>query len=132
MAISGASFLPSPEEVVHAHVGFSPVENGALLAMHHGGDALGPPAATWVIGRDDAQSTFTVLYGDSRGVSRVYLMSLTDDTWRLWRNNVDFSQRFEATISPDQNVMTGRWEKRASGGDWEHDFAVTYSRASTQ
>ena len=128
MAITGASFLPSPEDVVHSHVRFTPIESGTLLAMRQGGDASGPPDATWVIGKDDSQDTFTVLYADSRGVSRVYLMSLKKNTWRLWRDNSEFSQRFEATVSPDRRLMSGRWERRSAGGDWEHDFAATYSR----
>ena len=39
-----------------------------------------------------------------------------------------FSQRFEATVSSDGTSIEGRWEKRQSGGIWEHDFNVTYSR----
>jgi hypothetical protein len=128
MAITEAAFLPSLQDVVRTNVAFTPIESGALLAMRHGGDASSPPAATWVIGRDDAGETYTVLYGDTRGVSRVYLMSLKVDTWRIWRDNPDFSQRFEATVSPDLDLMTGRWEKRPGGGDWQHDFAVKYSR----
>jgi hypothetical protein len=56
-------------------------------------------------------------------------MSLRDDEWKIWRNDPDFSQRFTARISADQRRINGRWEKRIHSGPWEHDFALTYSRA---
>jgi hypothetical protein len=128
MAITNASFLDDPKDVVHSPVAFEPIEHGALLALRQGGDASSPPAATWVIGRDDHRREYTVLYTDARGVSRVYLMSLSGNIWRIWRDEPAFSQRFEATVSPDRRSITGRWEKRASGGDWEHDFDLAYTR----
>lgn len=27
-------------------------------------------------------------------------------------------------------TITGAWEKSHDGGDWEHDFALTYRKAS--
>lgn len=94
---------------------------------------LKPPfctkAATWMIGRDDSGSHYTVLYSDERGVSRVYAMTLDHATWRIWRENEEFSQRFEAVVSADHDLISGHWEKRTGGGAWEHDFAVTYRRA---
>ena len=41
---------------------------------------------------------------------------------------LDFRQRFTGTFSEDENTITGAWEK-SPGGDWEHDFALTYRRA---
>jgi hypothetical protein len=128
MALSGASFLPDPDQVVHGRVAFEPIENGAFLIMKQLLEPSGPPAALWLIGRDEARSDFTVLYADARGVSRVYEMSLSVTDWKIWRDDPTFSQRFEATIAPDHQAIVGRWEKRSSGGTWEHDFNVTYSR----
>lgn len=39
-----------------------------------------PSPVTLVIGLDDAEETFSVLYGDGRGVLRVYRMALAGDT----------------------------------------------------
>lgn len=128
MALSGAAFLSHPDEVVHNRVEFQPIEGDRLLAMRQLIDPAGPPAATWVFGKDENQPEYTVLYVDARGVSRVYSMTLDDGTWKLWRNDPEFAQRFEATISPDGRSMTGKWEKRSSGGDWEHDFNIEYTR----
>jgi hypothetical protein len=106
----------------------APLEGGMLLALRQLGDPADPPLASWVIGRDGARGDYTVLYTDGRGVSRVYEMSLSGDTWALWRNDPDFSQRFEASISADRRSVAGRWEKRTADGPWEHDFNVLYSR----
>jgi hypothetical protein len=43
------------------------------------GDAAAP-TATWIIGRDDGELDYHVLYADDRGVSRVYRLSFTGGT----------------------------------------------------
>ena len=123
MELSGASFLPDPDASVHGPVTFEWIEHGAALVMRMGG------AATWIIGRDDSDPDYCVLYADDRGVSRVYRMSLSDRTWRMWRETPAFSQRFDAEVSPGQAEITGSWQKSVDGGrTWEHDFTVRYSR----
>lgn len=70
-----------------------------------------------------------MLYSDDRRVSRVYRMSFSDRTWRMWRDTPEFAQRFDAEVSPSQAEITGSWQKSADGGKtWEHDFMVHYSR----
>ena len=128
MTLSEASFLPDPSEVLTGRVEVSVIESGGLLALRQHTDPSGPPAATWVIGRDESQPNYTVLYTDARGVARVYEMSFTDDVWRMWRHDPAFSQRFEAAVRPDRQAMAGRWEKRVAGGAWEHDFTLDYRR----
>lgn len=124
MELSNASFLPDSSTRVHGTVTFVWLEDGAALAMRQG------DAATWIIGRDDAENDFHVLYSDSRGVSRVYTMSFDTSHWSLWRHNPEFSQRFEAVINPNGTVIKGRWEKSVDDGKtWDHDFDVTYTKA---
>jgi hypothetical protein len=130
LTLSNASFLPEPDDVVAGRVEVVPIEGGRLLAIRQVSDSPGPPLATWVIGRDDGRAHYTVLYIDDRVVSRVYEMSLTEDRWTIWRDDPDFSQRFEATISADRQMLEGRWEKRVGSGPWEHDFNLTYSRGA--
>jgi hypothetical protein len=132
MSLSEASFLADPSEVLTGRVEFEAAESGTLLVMRQVPDPTGPPLASWVIGRDGARSGYTVLYTDDRGVSRVYEMTMKGDDWRIWRDDPDFSQRFEATISPDRQSIAGRWEKRPAGSEWEHDFDVVYSRLHGQ
>jgi len=121
MELSDAAFLPEGE-VVRGTAAFEFIDDGRLLAFRQG------DAATWIIGGDDSSAQYTVLYSDGRGVSRVYAMTVERGTWKIWRDDEVFSQRFEALLSADLNLISGRWEKRPGGGDWEHDFAVAYRR----
>ena len=128
MAISNASFLPDASEVVAGRMEVMPIEAEMLLAMRQFADSTRPPSASWVIGRDGSRPGYAVLYTDQRGVSRVYEMRVTEGTWTMWREDPEFSQRFEANISHDDHAIDGSWDKRLAAGPWEHDFDVTYSR----
>jgi hypothetical protein len=129
LVLWGGSFLPDPEGRVDAGmVRFEWIEDGAVLAMRQTTDEGALPAARMLIGRDQDEKCYTVLYSDARGVGRVYMMSFGSGQWRLWRDNPSFSQRFEATLSDDESRLTGHWEKSVDGGSWEHDFNVQYTR----
>jgi hypothetical protein len=123
MELSAASFLPDPDATVHGSVSFEWIEEGAALVMRMG-------TATWIIGRDEAEPRYNVLYADDRGVSRVYLMSFSDGAWRMWRDTPEFAQRFEGQVSAGEAEINGTWRKSSDGGStWEHDFNVRYRRA---
>ncbi|HTX82349.1 MAG TPA: hypothetical protein VME44_09240 [Streptosporangiaceae bacterium] len=127
MELSDAAFLAEPDAKALGSVTFEWAGQGAALVMRIGDAAT--PAATWIIGRDDAEADYHALYADDRGVSRVYRMSLRDSTWRMWRDTPEFSQRFTAQISAEQAEISGAWQKSVDGGNsWEHDFKVRYSR----
>lgn len=123
MELSEASFLPDPDAKVNGSVTFEWIEQGAALVMRMG------DAASWIIGRDDSEQHYHVLYADDRGVSRVYQMSLTGGSWQMWRDTPEFSQRFDAKVSPGEAEINGSWQKSVDGGTtWEHDFKVRYTR----
>ena len=106
---------------------FEWIEGGAYLRFH--GVAPDPaPTATWIIGSDDSSETYTALYYDSRGVSRVYQMSFSGRVWKLWREAPGFCQRFSGTLSEDGSSIRGAWEKSPDGSSWEHDFDLLYTR----
>jgi hypothetical protein len=128
MELSNASFLPSPSDTVKGHVSFEWLEDGAFLMMYMGNKPMGTPDAMWLISRDESTSSYTVLYYDTRKVSRVYEMSMSDGTWKIWRNSPDFSQRFDGKFSDDGDIITAHWEKSSDGSTWEHDFDVTYTK----
>jgi len=91
------------------------------------------PASLTIISVDPETGAYTQHYYDSRGVVRLYAMSLADGVWTLTRESADFSpldfrQRFTGTFSPDGNTISGAWEKCFNGAGWEHDFALTYRR----
>lgn len=127
MELSNASFLPNSSDTVTGHVSFEWVESGAFLRMYMGNK---PPDAIWLISRDEATLHYTVLYYDTRRVSRVYAMSFSDGIWKMWRNSPDFSQRFEGKFGDDGNTIKAHWEKSSDGSTWEHDFDVTYTKVS--
>lgn len=122
------SFPANPSMVGQIREIFEWIEGGAFLVMYTQGEQAGPPQSIWVIGRDDSQEIYQVLYFDSRGVSRVYQMSLQDGVWKQWRDAPGFSQRFTGTFSADRNTITAKWEKMQDGLTWEHDFDLTYKR----
>jgi hypothetical protein len=68
-------------------------------------------------------------YFDSRGVHRIYEMTLSDGEWKLWRDSLDpFAQRFTGTFSDDGKTITGAWELAEDGSTWKTDFGVTYTK----
>lgn len=105
-------------------------EDRCFLVYRAGTPGSGFPVGHCIIGADDMMDSYTMLYSDSRGVSRLYQMSLQDGVWRQWRDDPTFYQRFSAAFSEDRQTMTGSWEKSEDGTNWKHDFALTYSRAA--
>jgi hypothetical protein len=128
MTLSNAPFLPGPSDSVKGLVSFEWVQEGAFLLMRMGDKPPGPPAALWLIGRDESAPNYTVLYYDARGVSRVYAMTFSEGVWKMWREAPGFWQRYEGAVSQNGQTITAHWEKSSDGARWEHDFDVTYSR----
>ncbi|MBO0703319.1 MAG: hypothetical protein J2P38_10330 [Candidatus Dormibacteraeota bacterium] len=104
---------------------FEWLEDGAFLVEHQGHTGQ---VATWIYGSDGPAEGQTVLYYDSRGITRVYRSTLRDRTWRVWRDAPDFSQRFTGRVAEDGNTIEGAWESATDGVHWEHDFDLTFTR----
>jgi len=130
MELSNASFLPRSTDTIKGPVSFGWTEDGAFLLMCMGGKPLSPPAALWLISRDEAVPNYTVLYYDSRSVSRVYEMSFSEGEWKMWRNAPGFCQRYEGVVSKNGEAITAHWARSNDGTTWEHDFDVTYTKIS--
>jgi hypothetical protein len=81
-----------------------------------------------VIGRDESAETYSMLYFDSRGVSRIYEMSLEGGVWKTHREAPGFWQRFTATFNDDGTTINGCWEKSSDGSIWELDLNWSYTR----
>src|SRR5947209_1782968 len=124
MDLYNASFLPERDARISGSIDIDWIEDGAALRMSQG-NSQHPPAAIWIIGRDEADAAYSALYADDRGVSRIYAMSFNDGDWRMWRETPDFSQRFSGQVDPDGETIHGRWEKSVDqGATWEHDFNI--------
>ena len=87
------------------------------------------PDAIAIIGLTDEQQ-LSMHYFDSRGVYRVYEVSLSKGTLRFSRDAPEFSQRFALTLSDDGNTIEGQGELSLDGSKWDDDLAITYRRVS--
>ena len=76
----------------------------------------------------DHQPGLTMHYFDSRGVSRVYDVSIDDAAWRIWRDAPGFSQRFSGTLADGGNTIAGVWQLCRDDVNWHDDLAITYRR----
>ena len=84
------------------------------------------PSGITIIGAGADPETFEQHYYDSRGVVRVYQMSLGGGVWKLWREAPGFWQRYTGQIAEDGATIKGAWEASADGREWKHDFGLTY------
>jgi hypothetical protein len=135
-----AEFEGAPPAESSARVGFEWMPGRRYLIERweiSGLDPLEMPAAgIAIIGADpEIEGNFLQHYFDSRGVARIYKMSLRDGVWKLWRDSpdhspLDFSQRYTGTFSDDGKSISGSWEICHDGTTWEHDFDLTYTKAS--
>ena len=127
------------QPVARSKTKFEWLEGGAFLVQHIRAEpplpntppewvANAPQEGTTIMGLDDATETFYMLYADSRGVSRVYQMSLSDGVWKIWRDAPGFNQRFTGAFSDDGNTINSQWEFSKDGANWEIDFNFTYKK----
>ena len=91
------------------------------------------PDGLAVIGYDEGRGTLLQHYFDSRGVARVYEMSLEGNVWALSRTEpdfapLDFAQRYVGTFSEDGRTIEGAWEINHDGTTWEKDFDLNYRK----
>lgn len=112
-----------------AGVTFEWLEGRTFLIERWKSDLPEAPDGIAIIGTGDEPGTFRQYYFDSRGVHRIYEMTLGDGAWNLWRDAPDpFPQRYTGTFSDDGKKITGCWEKAEDGASWETDFDLSYRR----
>jgi hypothetical protein len=121
----------------HGRATFEWIEDGTFVLERSDAEWSDPgwvenaPASTRsVIGWDDSTDEMVQLYSDSRGVTRIYRMTLTDDAWALERAAPDFHQRFIGTFRDDGRTIEGQWDSSPDGTEWELDFPMTYHRVT--
>jgi hypothetical protein len=122
-----ASFLDEPEATISGVASLEWLDD-ALIVMRSAFDG-GPPRSTSVIGRNESSDTYSMLYYDVRGVSRIYAMGFDAGVWTLSRQDPDFHQRFTGRLSEDGSTISAAWELSDDGGSrWQHDFDLSYER----
>jgi hypothetical protein len=115
------------------HATFEWVLDDAFVLQRSDADHPAAPNGLCVIAPAADGPGFTQHYFDSRGVVRLYAMTLEDRVWTLERTEPDFSdfsfaQRYRGMFSANGDRIEGAWEKREAGGEWEHDFRLNYTR----
>jgi hypothetical protein len=129
-AAFGAGYFGPGSQAVTARGGrtvFEWLEGGFFLLQRFTVDDTAAPSGLAVIGASGDADALTQHYYDSRGVARVYQMTLRGSTWTIWREAPGFWQRYTAQVSA--NAITGAWENSPDGQDWKHDFGLTYTRS---
>ena len=109
---------------------FDWLDGGFFLIQRFTAENPAAPRGIAIIGTGPSPETFSQHYYDSRGVARIYQMSLQDGVWKLWREAPGFWQRFTGVISADGSTIKGAWEGSADGSGWKHDFDLTYTKIS--
>ena len=88
---------------------------------------VAPPSVA-VLGADDNQNSFTMLYSDERGVARRLEMTLTARRWTMIRRQRGFWQRSIARIAANGRSMNVTWEKSLDRRRWMRDFELVYTK----
>ena len=109
--LEGGKFLVQREQVEH------PEFPGSSLAVIGGGD-------------DDE---LRMHYFDSRGVVRIFELTIDGHVWTFLRDKPDFSpldfyQRLTWTMREDRQAITCLGEVSEDGEKWEDDIHITYRR----
>jgi len=117
-----------PGTTIRGQVSFEWLAGGYFLLERSSVEHPDFPDGLFIIGFDEEAGQYKMHYFDSRGISRVYEMSLTNGVWKVWRDDPDFSQRYIGMFSDDGNTITGNWEISRDGSKWEHDFDLTYRK----
>jgi hypothetical protein len=129
-----AVFKDMPPADIDARVSFEWLPGEQFLVERWQIPVPEAPDGIAIIGADpEREGAYLQHYFDSRGIARVYKMTLEDGVWKLWRDEPDFSplnfsQRFTGTFSDDGNTISGAWEICHDDKTWEHDFDLTYTR----
>jgi hypothetical protein len=85
-------------------------------------------AAHWLIGGDEDDPEFVVLYTDDRPAPRLYQMTFERDVWKIWRDAPGFRQRFEGKITEKGRTIVAHWDKAEGNKSWARDFDLVFRR----
>ena len=115
-----------PGQVVTGRTTFEWLEGERFLTQRSRMDHADFPDSLTVIGEHDGG--LSAFYFDSRGVQRVYGMSVSGPTWRMWREAPGFSQRFEATFDESGAAISGLWQLSRDDENWDDDLEIVFRR----
>ena len=115
-----------PSTVVGGETRFEWLEGERFLLQRSRTDHPEFPDSLIVYGAESDE--LSMHYFDSRGVHRVYGVSFEDGTWRMWRNEPGFSQRFTGTLGDEGDTIDGLWKLSRDDTTWDDDLKITFRR----
>lgn len=125
-----------PGRTLRGNARFERIEGGAFIRMQSQLADPEFPEGVAIFGTDGDRtdgnaSECTMLYFDSRGVSRRYDVELRADGFTWSRDSPKFAQRFVVTIAADGRRMDSKGMMRRDGGEWEADLSLSYVRVDS-
>jgi hypothetical protein len=114
--------------VVHGGMSVEWLDGGGYLVQRSWTEDTRFPRGLCLIGPTEAGDRIVQHYFDSRGVARIYEISLEDGVWLTWRDDPEMSQRFTGRFSDDGSAIEVVLERTEPDGAWVHDFDLTYRR----
>lgn len=124
-----ATHPTSPSTVVRGHSAFEWLEGEKFLIVRARSDHPDFPDSISIIGDTEGPRMH---YFDSRGVHRVYEVSVSEDALELSRDAPGFSQRFTGNFEEGGDRISGLWKLSRDDTNWEDDLQITYQRTTTQ
>ena len=120
--------MPGSEDVLPGAMSVEWLDGGGYLIQRTTMEDPRFPRTIAAIGPDRSGELIVQHYFDSRGVARVYEITLENATLRLSRDDEDFAQRYTGRFSDDGSAVEGAWERTQDDGTWMHDFDLVYRR----
>jgi hypothetical protein len=115
-----------PGTVVHGTASVEWLEGERFLIFRARSDHSDFPDSISIIGDTDG---LRMHYFDSRGVHRIYVLSVSDDGWEIARDAPEFSQRLWVTFADADNTMIGKSKLSEDHETWNDDLEINYYRA---
>ena len=118
-----------PGKTFHGHASFSWIESGAFLVYRVQIDEPEIPDGVAILGTDDAvPDEGSMLYFDTRSVSREYRWSVSGNVWTWSRDEPGFAQRMALTLADDGQSIQAQGRMARDGQAWEPDLQLSYRR----
>ena len=116
-----------PGKTFHGQTRFEWHEGGAFLAIRSEVDEGEVPSGIALIGSDDGEERFQMLYFDKRGVSR-HMAVIAGDSFVQWRRDFAAFRQIWTLTRLSQDRIEGKGGMAEDGGAWEDDLSLTYDR----
>ena len=117
-----------PGVTLKGQVTFEWLDKGAFLMMRNHIDHKDFPDGIAMIGSDDSYKEHSMIYFDERNVSRIYTSTIKGKTWKYWRKDKKFSQKFTCEIKDDGKTIVSKGKMSEKGKAWKKDLQLVYTK----